>query len=66
MSKNLITAQIITPTQWPLARVWLEVSALLGTAPRQIEQLEFWPHVSLPPAEARGHSPSVPRIVGFQ
>jgi uncharacterized membrane protein len=22
--------------------------------------------VSLPPAEARGHSPSVPRIVGFQ
>jgi hypothetical protein len=44
MSKNLITAQIITPTQWPLARVWLEVSALLGTAPRQIEQLEFWPH----------------------
>jgi hypothetical protein len=45
MSKNLITAEIITPTQWPLARVWLEVSALLGTAPRQIEQLEFWPHL---------------------
>ena len=44
MSKNLITAGIITPTQWPLARVWLEVSALLGTAPRQIEHLDLWPH----------------------
>lgn len=45
MSKNLLTAEIITPTQWPLARVWLEVSAVLKTAPRQIEQLEFWPHL---------------------
>ncbi len=44
MPKNLITAGILTPTQWPLARVWLEVSALLGTAPRQIEHLEFWPY----------------------
>ncbi|MGB3533269.1 MAG: hypothetical protein WBA13_07100 [Microcoleaceae cyanobacterium] len=45
MSKNLITAGIITPTQWPLARVWLEVSAVLKTPPRQIEQLELWPHL---------------------
>ena len=45
MSKNLITAEMITPTQWPLARVWLEVAAQLKTAPRQIEQLEFWPHL---------------------
>ena len=45
MSKNLITAEIITPTQWPLARVWLEVATLLGTGPRQIERLELWPHL---------------------
>ena len=44
MSKNLITAGIIVPAQWPLARVWLEVSAWLGIPPRQIEHLEFWPH----------------------
>ncbi|MGB3404905.1 MAG: hypothetical protein WBA77_19635 [Microcoleaceae cyanobacterium] len=45
MSKNLITAEMIDPAQWPLARVWLEVSAHLKTAPRQIEQLELWPHL---------------------
>jgi hypothetical protein len=45
MSKNLITAKIVNPTQWPLARVWLEVAAVLKTAPRQIERLEFWPHL---------------------
>ncbi|MEB3278690.1 MAG: hypothetical protein VKK42_07165 [Lyngbya sp.] len=44
MSKNLITAGIIVPAQWPLARVWLEVSAWLGIAPRQIEHLELWQH----------------------
>lgn len=44
MSKNLITAGIIIPSQWPLARVWLEVSAWLGIAPRQIEHLELWQH----------------------
>ncbi|MEL7038144.1 MAG: hypothetical protein AAFO04_21385 [Cyanobacteria bacterium J06592_8] len=44
MSKNLITAGIIIPAQWPLARVWLEVAAWLGIAPRQIEHLELWPH----------------------
>ncbi|MGB3188275.1 MAG: hypothetical protein WBB43_02465 [Limnoraphis sp.] len=44
MSKNLITAGIIVPAKWPLARVWLEVSAWLGIAPRQIEHLELWPH----------------------
>ncbi len=44
MSQNLINAGIINPAQWPLARVWLEVSALLGIAPRQIENLALWPH----------------------
>ncbi|MEA5497974.1 MAG: hypothetical protein WAN66_01980 [Limnoraphis robusta] len=44
MSKNLVTAGIIVPAKWPLARVWLEVSALLGIAPRQIEHLEMWQH----------------------
>ncbi|MFM6456186.1 MAG: hypothetical protein ACKPH7_30750, partial [Planktothrix sp.] len=44
MSQNLIKAGVIIPSQWPLARVWLEVANLLTIAPRQIERLEFWQH----------------------
>lgn len=44
MSQNLIKAGVIVPSQWPLARVWLEVATLLSIAPRHIERLEFWPH----------------------
>ena len=44
MSQNLIKAGVIVPSQWPLARVWLEVATLLSIAPRHIERLEFWHH----------------------
>ena len=44
MSQNLIKAGVIVPSQWPLARVWLEVANLLTIAPRHIERLEFWQH----------------------
>ncbi|HAO10808.1 MAG TPA: hypothetical protein DCQ51_06465 [Planktothrix sp. UBA8407] len=44
MSHNLIKAGVIVPSQWPLARVWLEVATLLSIAPRNIERLEFWQH----------------------
>ncbi|VXD21781.1 hypothetical protein [Planktothrix paucivesiculata] len=44
MSHNLIQAGVIVPSQWPLARVWLEVATLLSIAPRNIERLEFWQH----------------------
>lgn len=44
MSNNLIQAGVIVPSQWPLARVWLEVATLLSIAPRNIERLEFWQH----------------------
>ncbi|WRH64940.1 MAG: hypothetical protein RSE13_13140 [Planktothrix sp. GU0601_MAG3] len=44
MSHNLIQAGVIVPSQWPLARVWLEVATLLNIAPRNIERLEFWQH----------------------
>jgi hypothetical protein len=44
MAETLITSGAIDPTQWPLARVWLEVSTALGVAPRTIDRLEFWRH----------------------
>ncbi|MGF1490991.1 MAG: hypothetical protein ACFBSC_00755 [Microcoleaceae cyanobacterium] len=42
MSQNLLSSGIIDPAQWPLARVWLEISSLLDIAPRHIEDLELW------------------------
>ena len=44
MSQSLIKAGVVVPSQWPLARVWLEVATILGIAPRQIDRLEFWSH----------------------
>lgn len=42
MSQNLIKAGVVVPSQWPVARVWLEVATTLSIAPRQIDRLEFW------------------------
>lgn len=44
MAETLITSGTINPTQWPLARVWLEVSTYLAVPPRKIDRLEFWQH----------------------
>ncbi|NJO71195.1 MAG: hypothetical protein HC825_04810 [Oscillatoriales cyanobacterium RM1_1_9] len=36
MAQNLLSTGIIDPNQWHLARVWLEVAALLRIAPRKL------------------------------
>ncbi|HBE19316.1 MAG TPA: hypothetical protein DEA78_26000 [Cyanobacteria bacterium UBA11159] len=44
MSTNLITAEIVNPTEFPLERIRIQVAAFLKIPFRQIERVECWHH----------------------